>query len=120
MTKIIHTDEFDRDLKKLAKKYKSLFDDIAVLEKALSTVRIEPIRDTPRISNLGVKYENYPVYKVRSFRCRMINKGLRSGFRIIYYDDIKSDTIHLIQMYYKSTTENEDSERIKKFLDRLI
>ncbi len=121
MTKIIHTDGFDRDLKKLAKKYNSLFDDISIFEVALSTVRKEPLSDTPRISNLGAKYEKYPVYKVKAFRCRALKgKGSKSGFRIIYYDDVKSDVIHLIQMYHKSTTEMHDSVRITEFLDGLI
>ena len=121
MTEIIHTDGFDRDLKKLAKKYNSLFDDISVFEVALSTVRQIPLRDTPRISDLGAKYEKYPVYKVKAFRCRALKgKGSKSGFRIIYYDDVKSDVIHLIQMYHKSTTEMHDSVRIAEFLDGLI
>ena len=121
MTEIIHTDGFDRDLKKLAKKYNSLFDDISVFEMALSTVRQIPLRDTPRISDLGAKYEKCPVYKVKVFRCRALKgKGSKSGFRIIYYDDVKSDVIHLIQMYHKSTTEMHDSVRITEYLDQII
>lgn len=120
MTEITRILEFDRDLKKLLKKYPSLHADMDVFITALSFIRQNEIRGTVRIANLGETYAKYPVYKVKSFRCMSLKgQGSKSGMRVIFYDDIAADKITLIQIYHKSTTENHDVARILEFLESL-
>lgn len=120
MTEIVRTKEFSRDLKKLKKKYNSLDDDMEVFEKALKCFSQNPIREMVRIADLGEKYAKYPIYKVRSFRCRALQgKGSRCGMRVIFHQDDAQDKIFLIQIYHKSTMENYDKTRILQYLDAL-
>ncbi len=120
MTEITSISEFDRDLKKLVKKYPSLNEDMDVFITALSFIRQNEIRGTVRIADIGETYAKYPVYKVRSFRCKSLKgQGSKSGMRVIFYDDVAADRITLIQIYHKSTTENHDVVRILKFLDSI-
>lgn len=120
MTEIARISEFDRDLKKLMKKYPSLNEDMEVFIKALSCIRQNNIPGIVRIANIGQEYERYPVYKVRSFRCRSLTgSGSKSGMRVVFYDDVSADKIILIQIYHKSATENHDRARILNFLDSI-
>lgn len=120
MTEISALPTFEKDVKKLAKKYPSLPSDLQLFLKALRMIRFSEIRGTVRIANLGEVYAKYPVYKVRSFRCVSLRgQGANSGIRVIYYDDEAADMVTLIQMYHKSTDENHDVQRICQFLDSL-
>jgi len=121
MTELRTIPEFDKDVKKVAKKYQSLHDDLSRLYKALRLIRVNDIRGTVRISDLGKKYEAYPVYKIRSFKCASLHlRGANSGIRIIYYDDEKQDEITLIELYCKNQQETETRSRIITFLDSLV
>lgn len=120
MTEIKQTHEFEKDLKKLCKKYSTLDKDMDIFRKAVRVVRFNEIRGTVRIANLGRKYEKYPVYKVKSFRCVALKgQGSNSGIRVIYYDDIAADEVTLIQIYHKSTQETHNVDRIVQYLDSL-
>ena len=121
MTELLALPEFDKDVKKISKKYQSLHDDLDRLYKALKLIRLNDIRGTVRISDLGEIYKDYPVYKLKSFRCASLHhKGANSGIRVIYYDDEDNDEITLIELYCKSQQENETRSRIYRFLDDLI
>lgn len=121
MTDIVTIPEFDRDVKKLRKKYKSLDSDLELFCKALRVIRITSIRDTVRVSDIGDKYKQFRIFKVRSFHCKDLKgKGSRSGIRIIYHDDADNDIITLIEIYHKSTDENHDKNRIILYLDKLM
>ena len=120
MTKIVCTKEFKHDMKKLQKKYPSLPDDMVCFTKALSFIRENKIPETMPVAGLGKEYQKYHIYKVKSFRCQSLRgKGCRSGIRVIFFYDVAADEIVLIEMYSKSTTENHDNERIKKYLDSI-
>ena len=51
MTEIKQIPEFEKDLKKLGKKYSSLDQDIVVFLKAIRVIRLNEIRGTVRIAN---------------------------------------------------------------------
>lgn len=123
MTEIVRTEKFSSDLKKLKKEYDYLDNDMEVFETALKCSSSNPICGSVRsvrIADLGEKYEKYPIYKAKSFRCRALHgKGSRSGMRIIFHQDKDQDKIFLIQIYHKSTTENHDKTRILQYLDAL-
>jgi len=108
--------EFDKEFKRIGKrKCTSINEDIEVFKKALS-VKIPEHPSTLPISNLGETVK-IPVYKVRRFRCRILNKGSYSGFRLIYTYIEDSSTIKFIQIYHKSnnSTTNHDKSRILKY-----
>lgn len=98
-------DIFDREFRKLAKKYPSLEKDF---EDFCDFLREQPtglgIGDIERINELG-KEITLPVYKVRKFICRSLSKNsTQSGIRIIYVYDVSNDTIEFIEfveIYYK-------------------
>ena len=69
----------------------------------------------------GLKKEYPQVYKATKFACKSLKgKGGKSGLRLIYAHFAQEDIIEFIEMYYKGDQENEDSERIKKYLSSLL
>ncbi len=105
--------EFDSEFDKLLKKYRSLKEDLEVLKTILSKYPIgyEPV--TFRITDLDIETA---IYKVKNFRCKALNRGSRSGIRIIYaYIEAKQE-IKFIEIYYKEKDEVDcNKERIKKY-----
>lgn len=113
---ITYLDEFEKDKKKLSKRFKTLHDDIEIFInvqlKLYHKLQIDN-NSILKIENLGVQYPK--IYKVKKFACKSLKgKGVQSGIRIIYayYPDL--DKIDLIEMYYKGDKENEDRDRILK------
>lgn len=102
--------EFEKDLKQLRKKYKTLDDDIAIVECVIS---VEPSARPPfsyQIDNLGLETCVIKVRKIasRSFKGR----GAMSGFRLIYAHFEKEDRVVFIELYHKNSKEVEDRDRI--------
>ena len=80
-----------------------------------------------KIDNKGVfvltdlPSETLKVYKAKKFTCRALKgKGVFSGIRVIYAYFLESDKIELIEIYYKGDKANEDTVRIKNYLDNYI
>jgi hypothetical protein len=106
--------EFDSEFDKLLKKYRSLKEDLEVLKAILSKypTGYEPV--TFRIPGLGIET---PVYKVKNFRCKALNKGSRSGIRVIYGYLEASQEIKFMEIYYKEKDDTDcNKDRIKKHL----
>lgn len=103
--------EFERDLKKLKKKFQSLDDDLDLLEKVINATFPELPRGAVQISGLG-KTVRVPIFKVRKFRCKSVGNGTRNGIRIIYAYIEDSDTILFVEIYLKNKKPNEDRNRI--------
>ena len=106
--------EFQKDLKKLSKKFRTLKEDLKVfIEKQLNLyhkLNIDNKGIFP-VSGLGIVYPK--IYKARKFACRSLKgKGAASGIRVIYAYFKKEDTIELMEIYYKGDKENEDKNRI--------
>ena len=112
------TKEFKRDFKKLRKKFRTLDSDIKNFKetqlKLFHEIGIDN-RGIVKIKGLGIEYPS--IYKVRKFACRVLKgTGAKSGIRIIYAYFPDQDKIEFIEIYYKGDKENEDRERIKRFL----
>ena len=94
---------FDRDVKKLFKKYKQLPADLMTLKKELL--------ENPKSGiELGQR-----CYKIRLANSS-IPTGKSSGFRIIYYYIDTNDNLYLMSMYSKSELENIDDKVILQIL----
>lgn len=99
-SRIILTDSFKRDAKKLAKKYRSLGEDIKSL--------IDELGNDPYLGNRITPN----VYKIR-IAIKSKGKGKSGGGRIIYYVNIVFEenndddvNIYFLTIYDKSSVEN--------------
>jgi mRNA-degrading endonuclease RelE of RelBE toxin-antitoxin system len=101
---IIYTKKFERELKALYKKYRSLKEDLNIFEKEL--------RENPYIGdNLGNN-----VRKIR-IAINSKNKGKSGGARIITYDlvvDIENTEIYLLSIYDKSEKDSISKQEIEE------
>ncbi len=102
--------EFQKEFKRLAKKYQSLPDDIQEFKKVVSVI---PLGNSKHF-NIITQNETFCVIKARLF-CRYL-KG--SSLRVIYAYHEKEQRIDFIELYFKGDKENEDRERIKEYLER--
>ncbi|MBN1455818.1 MAG: hypothetical protein JW945_06185 [Methanomicrobia archaeon] len=114
MTEFFQVNEFEKDLKKLRKKYRTIDKDLEVFCKALQAELPNHLPGTVQISGLGEEI-SVPLYKVRHFRSRDLKRGSRSGIRIIYAYQSDMNEVTLIEIYYKGDKEKEDLERIKRY-----
>ena len=106
--------EFDRDLKKLSRRFRTLDEDLQhFIDTALYAYHklnqdIGGIFLIPGLSTGTVK-----VYKAKKFACRSLKgKGAKSGIRVIYAYFEERDQIELVEIYYKGDKESEDRVRI--------
>ncbi|MGB1017438.1 MAG: hypothetical protein ACPGVH_00080 [Chitinophagales bacterium] len=105
--------EFNKDLKKLTKKYRTLNDDLKIIKKVL---KVSPNEKPPfsfRINGLGIEDCIIKVKKIASKS--MKGKGVNSGFRIIYAHFEEEQRISFIEIYHKSSKSIEDKERIMRY-----
>ena len=94
---------FDKDVKRLFKKYKQLPNDLKVLNKELL--------ENPKS---GIELGN------RCYKIRLANSSIPTGksgsFRIIYYHIDTNENLYLMSMYSKSELENIDDKIILNIL----
>lgn len=113
---ICRLSEFEKDMKKLGKKFKTIEGDLENFIKTelkLYHKLRKNIKGIVKISDLGIKYPT--IYKATRFASRALKgSGSRSGIRVIYAHFEKDDKIELIEIYYKGDKKNEDRERIKR------
>lgn len=105
------TAEFKKDFKKLGKKYKSLSDDLTEFKKIVS---LYPLGNS-RHFNVLTKNDKCSVVKARLF-CKYL-KG--SSLRIIYAHIKDNESVEFIELYFKGSSETENSQRIKTYLNSL-
>ena len=113
---IVHLSEFEKDKKKLLKRFRTLDEDldnfIKVQLKLFHKLGIDN-NAVEQISDLGI--DEPKIYKVKKFACKSLKgKGVQSGIRIIYSYYEKLDKIEFVEIYYKGDKENEDRDRIKR------
>ena len=104
--------EFDKDLKKLLKKYRSLKSDLEIVKMILKTKPNERPPFSFRISNLGIET---CIIKVKKIACKSLKgKGVNSGLRLVYaYFEIEKKIV-FIEIYHKKDQINENKQRIKE------
>ncbi len=105
--------EFQKDFKKLSKKFKSLDSDLIEFKKVLSEAPLGIGKHFNIITKAGCCY----VVKARFF-CKSLRK---KDLRIIYayienYQAKEIAEIEFLEVYFKGDKENEDYERIKEYL----
>jgi mRNA-degrading endonuclease RelE of RelBE toxin-antitoxin system len=94
---------FDKDVKRLFKKYKQLPNDLKLLNKKL-------LENPKSGTELG-----HRCYKIRLANSS-IPTGKSGGFRIIYYHIDTNENLYLMSMYSKNELENIDDKIILQIL----
>jgi mRNA-degrading endonuclease RelE of RelBE toxin-antitoxin system len=111
---IIPLPEFEKDFKKLLKKFRTLEEDFETFIKTELNLFHKLGKDNKGVFPIcGLKIESPKIYKAKKFACRSLKgKGVQSGIRVIYAYYEQEDKVELIEIYYKGDKENEDKERI--------
>lgn len=109
--------EFEKDIKKLRKRFKTIENDlqsfIKVQLKLYHKLNIDQ-KGIFQFSNIQI--ENPKIYKAKKFACRSLKgTGVQSGIRVIYAYFEERDEIQLIEIYYKGDKKNEDRKRIIRY-----
>lgn len=103
--------EFEKELRKLSRKYPSLVDDVEDVRQILESNPTGIGKNFTIIASL----ENVKIVKIRlqceSLRARTV--------RMIYAYHNEEITFMYLEIYFKGDKENEDRERIKKYLQTL-
>lgn len=120
--------EFNKDLKALKKKYRSLDEDLNVVKKILTALPDSRPPFSYRIDGLGIET---CVIKVKKIACKALKgKGANSGLRLVYAYFKEVDSVYeadevieekqepkivFVELYFKGENVNEDKSRIKKY-----
>ena len=115
------TEKFEKDLKKLLKKFRSIEEDFEIFIdaqlKAYHKLNIDN-NGIFQIQNLGTSYPK--IFKAKKFACKSLKgKGVMSGIRIIYAYHDQENIVEFIEIYYKGDKINEDVERIREYFKNL-
>ena len=113
---IVRLPEFERDIKRLLKRFRSLEEDlenfIKVELRLFHRLGIDN-RGVVEIAGLGIQRAR--IFKAKKFACRSLKgRGAQSGIRVIYAYFTEIDRIELIEIYFKGDKENEDRQRIRE------
>ena len=96
---IVSSDVFNKDIKRLYKKYKQISVDLKILKETLI-----------KNPKAGIELGN------NCFKIRLANSsiptGKRSGFRIIYYYIDQQNNLFLMTIYSKSELDNISDEKL--------
>lgn len=107
------TSKFDKEYKRLQKKYPNAIESVDNLMSELETGHL--VGDEYD----GLGFDNSTkVYKVRVANTQA-NKGKSGGFRVIYYALIDDKYIIMLSIYSKSDTANVTQKEIKDIIKKL-
>jgi len=98
-------DTFQKDLKKLYKKYRSIKTDI-----------FELIERLEQDYTIGIDLGNN-LYKIRVKNSDI--GGKRGGYRVIYYTRLSNERIYLLTIYSKTQQEQIDIKSLHPILKRI-
>ncbi|MDO8436278.1 MAG: hypothetical protein Q7S82_02755 [bacterium] len=102
--------EFEKEFKRLSKKYKTLDDDFEKFKKILIAAPTGVGKNFVIIHSTEV---------ITIVKARMACRALRDrSLRVIYAYRESIKTIDFIELYFKGEQANEDRDRIKNFLGK--
>ena len=109
---------FDKDFKALAKRFRTLSDDLKILKQyTIETYHLQNVPTTAIVPMEGFGGGERQAYKIRKIACASLRgRGAQSGLRIVYVYEPAAQTVTFVEIYFKGDKENEDRERLKDFL----
>jgi mRNA-degrading endonuclease RelE of RelBE toxin-antitoxin system len=99
------TDLFDKQAKKLSKKYRNIKSDLSSF-----------LKDFEKLHTSATTIQNN-LYKIRIVNSNK-NKGKSAGYRVYYYIQLETTT-YLLTIYDKSEVEMIDEELLKDLIEEL-
>jgi len=111
---IVRLPEFDKDFKRLLKKFRTLDEDLkSLIEHQIVLLHKLGIDNNGSFQIPGFPFQEPKIFKVKKFACKALKgRGANTGLRLIYAYFEGADRIELIEIYFKGDKENEDRERI--------
>ncbi|MFA6404317.1 MAG: type II toxin-antitoxin system RelE/ParE family toxin [Salinivirgaceae bacterium] len=104
--KIVSTHTFDRELKRLAKKHRSIKTDVGELG--------EQLEENPRMGDEIIEH----CYKIR-MAITSKNKGKSGGARVITYVYVTQETVFLLTIYDKGEQEDISNHQLKELIEAI-
>jgi mRNA-degrading endonuclease RelE of RelBE toxin-antitoxin system len=104
--KIATTHTFDKELKRLAKKHRSIKADLGALG--------EQLEENPTMGDEVIEH----CYKIR-MPITSKNKGKSGGARVITYVYVSEETVFLLSIYDKSEQEDIENHELKELIESL-
>ena len=113
---VIRRPAFEKDLKKLSKRFRSLEEDLGnFIRTQLELFHKLGIDNGGVFKIPGLGFLEPKVYKAKKFACKALKgRGAASGIRVIYAYFEKEDRIEFVEIYFKGDKENEDRQRIRE------
>ena len=113
---VIRRPAFEKDLKKLSKRFRSLDEDLGnFIQTQLELLHKLGIDNGGVFQIPGLGFLEPKVYKAKKFACKALKgRGAASGIRVIYAYFEKEDRIEFVEIYFKGDKENEDRQRIRE------
>lgn len=112
------TDVFQKDLKRLLKKFQTLEEDLEIVKR--NAIELHHLKNIDNRSIFPIPSfcdEAIQIYKIKKFACKALKgRGAMSGIRVIYAYHVAASKVEFIEIYFKGEKENEDRERIKEYL----
>jgi len=105
--KVDTTPNFEREAKKLFKKYNSLKEELLILIDELETNPSKGIK-------LGEK-----IYKIR-IAIKSKGKGKRGGGRILTYFKVSNETVYLLAIYSKGEKDDVSDKEVKQLIKEIL
>lgn len=110
---------FDQQFKKLLKKYRTLEDDLTIVEKAAIELLYLHKIDNRSVELIpGFDRDEVKVFKIKKFACKSLSgKGVRSGIRIIYAFFPEKMKVVYLEIYYKEKSNtNMNYDFVKSYM----
>lgn len=116
------TPEFKKDLKKPKKKFRTLSQDLEILKKAvIELYHVDKIDNNSVFPISGFCNNEMLSCKVKKFASRsLMGRGAKTGLRLIYIYLIKENKVLLEEIYFKGVKENEDKDRLEKYIEKFF
>ena len=115
-----HHDKFDKQFKKLIKKYRTLEEDLAIAKKfAIETFHLHRINNEAVFLIPNFNKKIIQIYKIKKFSCKALKgKGNRSGIRIIYAFYPEKFAVEFLEIYLKEKDNSDmDYEFVRNYLE---
>lgn len=112
------TDAFQKDLKRLLKKFRTLAEDLETAKRnAIELYHLKRIDNRSAFPIPDFCTEEIQICKIKKFACKALKgHGVMSGIRVIYAFHTATFKVDFIEIYFKGEKEREDYERNKEYL----
>lgn len=111
-------DLFQKDLKHLLKRYRTLKEDLETAKRdAIELYHLKHIDNQSVFPMPDFCTQEIQICKIKKFACKALKgRGVKSGIRITYAFHPQRQRVDFIELYFKGDKANEDRKRIKEYL----